>query len=73
MTGIKKKVSDKLVLKKKCAPFILPEIEIAVDDCLGLTVKGFSYFLPEDHPLYLSHRRPVTNVTISRLVKELDE
>ena len=53
-------------------PFLLPEIEIKTDDSLGYTVKSFVCFLPEDHPLYIDHRRSVRNIAICRLVKELE-
>ena len=44
-------LSERLVLKKMMEPFLLPEMEIVVDDGLGFTVKVFGCFLPEDHPL----------------------
>ena len=62
---------ERLVLKKMLKPFLLPEMEIVVDDGLGFTVKVFGCFLPEYHPLYLDYKWTVTNVTISMLVKEL--
>ena len=65
-------LSERLVLKKMLEPFLLPEMEIVVDDGLGFTVKVFGCFLPEDHPLYLDYKRTVTNVTIPMLVKELE-
>ena len=43
-------LSDRLVLKNILKPILIPEIEIVVDDGLGLTVKVFGYifFLPGD-------------------------
>ena len=67
-----KTFSDRLVLRKIVEPFLLPEIEIMIDDSLGYTVKSFGCFLPEDHPVYIDHRRSVRNITICRLVKELE-
>ena len=64
-------LSERLVLKKILEPFLLPEMEIVVDEGLGFTVKVFGCFLPEYHPLYLDYKWTVTNVTISMLVKEL--
>ena len=79
VTGLKslrgwktKTFSDRLVMKKIVEPFLLPEVEIMIDDSLGFTVKAFGCFLPEDHHLYLEHRRSVRNITICRLVKELE-
>ena len=54
-------------------PFLLPKFEIAVDDSLGFTVKLYGCFLPEDHHVYMDCRRTVRNVTISRLVKDLED
>ena len=65
-------LSERLVLKKILEPFLLPEMEIVVNNGQGFTVKVFGCFLPEDHPLYLDYKRTVTNVTVSMLVKELE-
>ena len=54
-------------------PFLLPKFEIAVDNSLGFTVKVYGCFLPEDHPVYMDCRRTVRNVSISRLVKDLED
>ena len=54
-------------------PFLLPKFETAVDDSLGFTVKVYGCFLLEDHPVYMDCRRTVRNVSISRLVKDLED
>ena len=53
-------------------PYVLPKTEIIVDDSLSFTVKLYGCFLPEDHPTYMKYRRSMRNVTISRLVDELE-
>ena len=65
-------VKDRVIFKKSLEPYLLPEIEIIVDDSLGFTVKVFGTYLIEDHPVYLKHLRTVRNVTMSNLVKELE-
>ena len=50
-------LSERLVLKKMLEPYLLPEMEIVVEDGLGFTVKVFGCFLPEDHTLYLDYKR----------------
>ena len=65
-------LSNKLILKKILEPFLLPEIEIIVDDGLGFTVKVFGCMLPEDHCLYKVYRRTMANVTIVTLIRELE-
>ena len=63
---------DRILLKKRLDPYVLPQLEIVVDDSLGFTVKVFGSYLPEDHPIYLEYRRTVQNVTVSNLIKELE-
>ena len=68
-----KNLSDRVVLKKNEIPFLLPKIEIIVDDSLGFTVKVFGCYLPEDHSVYVEYRRTVRNVAIWKLVKPVEE
>ena len=63
---------DRAVFKKMVEPFLLPELEVIVDDSLGFTVKVYGSYLVDDHPLYLRYRRSMKNVTLSNLVKELE-
>ena len=65
-------ISDRLILKKTVEPFLLPEVEIMIDDSLAYTVKAFGCFLPEDHPLYVTHRRSVRNISVCEIVRELE-
>lgn len=68
-----KVLPDRFVFKKVVEPYLLPELEIVVDDSLGFTVKVFGSYLIEDHPLYLKYRRSVQNVTLSTLIKNLGD
>ena len=63
---------DRAVFKKMVEPYLLPELEVIVDDSLGFTVKVYGSYLVDDHPLYLQYRRSMKNVTLSNLVKELE-
>lgn len=65
--------AGRLVLRKHVERFLLPELELITDESLCYTVKVFGSFLVEDHDLYLRHRRSMCNVTVSVLVKELEE
>lgn len=67
-----KTLNDRVIFKKMTDPFLLPELEIIVDDSLGFTVKAFGCFIPEDHPIYTQYRRSMGNITICNLVKELE-
>ena len=63
---------DRIVLKKMVDPYVLPHLEIIMDDSLGFTVKVFGSYLPEDHPLYLCYCRTVRNITVSNLITQLE-
>ena len=63
---------DRAVFKKMAEPYMLPQLEIIVDDSLGFTVKVYGCYLVEDHPPYLQYCRSMQNVTMSNLVKELE-
>ena len=41
-------------------------------DSLGFTVKAFGCFITECHPVYADNRQSVRNVTVYKLVKELE-
>lgn len=67
-----KLLEDRKLFKKMVEPYLLPEVEIIVDDSLGFTVTVFGSYLVHDHPLYLKYRRAMCNVTLSNLVKDLE-
>ena len=48
---------------------MLLEIQIMIDDSLGFTIYVYGWLLPEDHELYSTNLRSVTNITVSDLVK----
>lgn len=53
-------------------PYLLPELEVIVDDSLRFTVKVYGSYLVDDHPLYVRYRRSTKNVTLSNFLKELE-
>ena len=68
---IVQELEDRLVLKKKSSQAMLPEIQIMIDDSLGFTIYAYGWLLPEDHELYSTNLRSVTNITVSDLVKSI--
>ena len=68
---IVQELEDRLVLKKKSSQVMLPEIQIMTDDSLGFTIYVYGWLLPEDHELYTTNLRSVTNITVSDLVKSI--
>lgn len=67
-----KTLSDRLVIRKELEQFLLPKLEICIENSLGFTVKMFGSFLVDDHELYLKYHCSMQNVTLSMLVKELE-
>ena len=43
--------ADRLVLRKQVEHFLLPELDIIIDESLCFTVKVFGSFLVEDHDM----------------------
>ena len=68
---IVQELEDRVVLKKESSQATLPEIEIMIDDSLGFTIYVYGWLLPEDHELYTTNLRSVTNITVSDLVKSI--
>ena len=68
-----KELSDRAVFKKQVELYLLPELEIIVDDSLAFTVKVFGSFLVEGHELYITFKRSMRNVTLSVHIRELEE
>eukprot|EP00794_Sanderia_malayensis_P013602 gene13602-15013_t len=54
-----KHLHDRIIFKKVANPFLLPEVEVIVDDSLGFTVKCYACYLPQDDPVYAEHRRTI--------------
>ena len=67
-----KYLSDRIIFKKVADPYLLPELEVIVDDSLGFTVKSYACYLPEDHPVYAEHRRTIRDTAIWKLLKQLE-
>ena len=68
---IVQELEDRLVLKKKSSNAMLPEIQVMIDDSLGFTIYVYGWLLPEDHELYTTNLRSITNITVSDLVKSI--
>lgn len=63
---------DRILLRKMKNTFLLPEVEIMIDDSLGYTISIFGWLIPEDHELYSKYLRSVTNITVSDIVKDVE-
>ncbi|XP_022803322.1 uncharacterized protein LOC111340701 [Stylophora pistillata] len=65
-------LNDRILLRKIKNTFLLPEVEIMIDDSLGYTISIFGWLIPEDHELYSRYLRSVSNITVSDLVKDVE-
>ena len=63
---------DRILLKKMVDQYVLPHLEIVIDESLGFTVKVFGSYLAADHPLYLYYCRTVRKITVSELLRHLE-
>ena len=50
-------LSDRVVLKKEEDPYLIPKLEIVVDESLEYTVKVYGDYLVKDHPVYTVNLR----------------
>ena len=67
-------VADSQVrLRKLEVPYVIPRLDIEIDDSLGFTVRVFGWFLCENHNIYKSTRRSLRNITVSNLIKEIEQ
>ena len=63
--------ADRIIFKKMLPTYLLPELEIIVDNSLGFTVKVFSSYLVANHHIKMNFRQSMCNVTLSNLIEEL--
>ena len=47
-------------------------VEVVIDDSLGVTLKVYGFYLPDDHELYSQCFSSVTNTSVANLVKEIE-
>ena len=50
---------------------VLPHFEIFVDTELQFTVNVYMWKVPDDHGIYVKHKRTVRNMTLSNLIISL--
>ena len=63
----RKEYEQHFVLEYADTKHALPVYSVTVDSGLGFSVAVFGWFLPDDHELYLGHKRSLFYVTISTL------
>ena len=63
----KKEYEQHFVLEYADTKHALLVYSVTADSCLGFSVAVFGWFLPDDHELYLEHKRSLFYVTISTL------
>ena len=60
------------LVKHQC-PYILPKLEINIDESLAYTLSVFKWYLPDDHFLYKDFKRTVRLVTVSDIIRNLEK
>ena len=63
----RKEYEQHFVIEYADTKHALPVYSVTVDSGLGFSVAVFGWFLPDDHELYLEHKRSLFYVTISTL------
>ncbi|KAJ8025305.1 Transposable element P transposase [Holothuria leucospilota] len=63
--------TNKCVVSLQERTFLSPAYSVTIDDSLGFTISVFGWFLPENHPIYLMHRRSVRKIKIRDLLNEI--
>lgn len=63
---------NKVTLAKYQCPYILPKLEITIDESLAYTISMCKWYLPDDHSLYKDFKRTVRMVTVSDLVRNTE-
>ena len=51
----------------------LPKYQVIVDSSLGFSVSVYSWFLPDNHPIYLRHKRSVRFTRASPLLSHVQD
>ena len=51
----------------------LPKYQVIVDSSLGFSVSVYSWFLPDNHPIYLRHKRSVRCTRASPLLSHVQD
>ena len=60
-------------IAKQDGEHAIPKYEITVDNNLNYSIRAFCWQLPDDNFLVKSHEGSLQNVTLSKLVKEIDD
>eukprot|EP00795_Rhopilema_esculentum_P010443 gene10443-19147_t len=62
---------NKLTFKFFERPYIIPQLEVIVDESLAYTCAAYGHLLPDDHFLYKESKRSLRNITISKFLNDL--
>ena len=64
--------TDEIILRKNNPLFIIPEHEIFINSSILYSIKVFYHALPSTHFLYKNYERSLTNITVPKLIKEIE-
>ena len=57
-------LEDQVSLTKFEEAFMLPTIDITIDDGLGYTIKIYGWLLLENHGIYKIYKRSMKNISV---------
>ena len=52
--------------------FVLPKFELVIDDSLEYSISVCGWLLPPEHPLYTKNKRSLRHISVSSLIKDLE-
>jgi hypothetical protein len=53
--------------------FALPKLSVTIETSLNFLVSVYNWLLPDDHTIYLTHKRSIQYFTLSSLLSSLQE
>ena len=65
--------NDKTYIEVNEAPFLVPKYSIKIDESLNFIVTVYNWPLPDDHNVYINHRRSLRTVFISSLLSGIED
>ena len=60
------------ILNYVTANYVMPKIQIFIDQSLSFSLRLYGWMLTEDHELYVMHNRSFLNVTLSNFIQRLE-
>ena len=63
---------DRICLKMIDPKFVLPKLELFIDDSLEYSISVYGWLLPPEHPFYTKNKHSLRQISVSSLIKDLE-